>query len=297
MSEGINIPDLYKSVDDSSLRFCFKVREKRTNKGDFGSALCVCGSSGMGGAAILSATAAYRVGAGVVRIFTHKDNYAPILSNLPEAVIVTYSGEDLRGLISSVAWADTVLVGCGLGINERSKEILEKVLEHVHSPLVIDADALNILAKDPSLWKKLSSEQRKRTVITPHMAEMSRLTGESIEHIISDPISYARSLSQSLGVCVVLKDHNTVVTDGESVYINHSGNAGMATAGSGDVLAGILCGMMGQDALVCESFLHKVALGVYLHGRAGDMARQSVGEYSLMSRDICENISSVLKNI
>ena len=297
MNKGEFAPEHCRSVDDSSLRFCFRRRERRSNKGDFGAALCVCGSDGMGGAAILSARAAYRVGAGIVRIFTHRENYAPTLSALPEAVMVTYRDGDIRGLLASVAWADSVLVGCGLGIGEISRDILRGVLENIHSPLVIDADALNILSKEPMLWECLSKEQREQTVITPHMMEMSRLTGEPIEDILAEPERYAINLSRTLGVTVVLKDHRTVVTNGEVVYINHSGNPGMSTAGAGDVLAGILCGMLGQSGLECDSFIHKVALGVYLHGRAGDMAAQKLGEYSVMASDICKYISDVIKNV
>lgn len=290
---------LCKSVDLNDLRFCFKSREQRTNKGDYGQALCVCGSfpenekSGlaMSGAATLSAKSALRAGAGLVKVFTHKENYAPISASLPEAVMLLY-GESLdRELLSTeVRRADAVLVGCGLGRGETSRKIVEIVLENISSTLVIDADGLNILSENPHFWEYLSEEQRKQTVITPHPKEMSRLCGRSVEEILENPLQTAMEFSQKYGVITLLKDHNTVITDGKSAYINNSGNAGMATAGSGDVLAGILVSMLGNKTLEARSILHKVAIGAYLHGLSGDFAAELYGEHCMIASDIVECI-------
>ena len=303
------IPEtLCKSVDLNNLRFCFKSREQRTNKGDYGQILCICGSFpegeelglAMSGAATLSAKAALRTGAGLVRVFTHKENFPPVSAAVPEAVMLLYGNSlDSELLAAEVRRADAVLVGCGLGKSEISREIVGVVLKSASSPLVIDADGLNIISENPKLWGYLSAEQKKQTVITPHPKEMSRLCGRTVEEILSRPTQTAVEFSQKYGVITLLKDHNTVITDGDTVYINNSGNAGMATAGSGDVLAGILCGMLGNSTLDARSLLHKIAIATYLHGLAGDFAAELYGEHCMVSSDIveciCDAVASVIK--
>ena len=299
---------LGKSVDLNDLRFCFKSREQRTNKGDYGQVLCVCGSFpesetfglAMSGAATLSAKAALRTGAGLVRVFTHKENFSPISAALPEAVMLLYGERlDKELLAAEVRRADAVLVGCGLGKSQTSREIVEIVLKNISAPLVIDADGLNILSENPQLWEWLSAEQRRRTVITPHPKEMSRLCGKTVEEILADPVSVAREFSQKYGVTTLIKDHKTVITNGEIAYINNSGNAGMATAGSGDVLAGILVSMLGNSTLEARAILHKTAIGAYLHGLSGDFAAELYGEHCMIASDIveciCDAIASALR--
>ncbi len=303
------IPEtLRKSVDLNNLRFCFKPREQRSNKGDYGQILCVCGSFpenenlglAMSGAAVLSAKAALRAGAGLVRVFTHKENYAPISSALPEAVMLLYGEKiDCESLSSEVRRADAILLGCGLSKTQTSREIVEIVMKSARSPLVIDADGLNILSENPHFWNYLSVEQRKQTVITPHPKEMSRLCGKSVEDILADTVGTAMEFSQKHGVITLLKDHKTVITDGETVYVNNSGNAGMATAGSGDVLAGILVSMLGNSTLDARSLLHKVAIGAFLHGLAGDFAAEMYGEHCMIASDlvgcICDAVALALR--
>ncbi len=293
-----------KSVDLNDLRFCFKAREQRTNKGDYGQILCVCGSFpedeklglAMSGAATLSAKAVLRAGAGLVRVYTHKENFSPVSAALPEAVMLLYGESiDKELLAAEVRRADAVLVGCGLGKSRTSREIVEIVLENISAPLVIDADGLNIISENPQFWEYLSEKQRKQTVITPHPKEMSRLCGRSVDEILADPAQTAVEFSQKYGVITLLKDHKTVITDGETVYVNNSGNAGMATAGSGDVLAGILVSMLGNSTLEARSTLHKTAIGAYLHGMAGDFAAELYGEHCMIAGDIVECICDALK--
>ena len=299
---------LCRSVDLNDLRFCFKSREQRTNKGDYGQILCVCGSFpesetlglAMSGAAILSAKAGLRVGAGLARVYTHKENFSPISSALPEAVMLLYGESlDCELLAAEVRRADAVLVGCGLGRSDISREIVEIVLKNANCPLVIDADGLNIISENPQFWEYLSAEQAKKTVITPHPKEMSRLCGRTVDEILKDPAQTAVEFSQKRGVITLLKDHNTVITDGSAAYINRSGNAGMATAGSGDVLAGILVSMLGNSTLEARSLLHKVAIGAYLHGLAGDFAAELYGEHCMIAGDIldciCDAVALAIK--
>ena len=274
-------------------------RPQKSNKSAFGRVLCICGSFTdgglcMSGAAELAAYSALRTGAGLVKIFTHVENYSPVSARLPEAVMLLYGDSiDETLLATEVRAADAVLVGCGLGAGEVSRQILKVVLENAISPLVIDADGLNILAQESSLWRLLLTEQRKQTIITPHMGEMSRLTGIPIKEILASPVDIAKDFSQRHNVITLLKDHKTVVTDGYTVYINHSGNSGMSTAGSGDVLSGILVGMLGNRTLVAKTTLGKVAVGAYLHGCAGDLAAEEYGDF-LIASDIANSIHRVI---
>ncbi len=275
----------------------------RINKGDMGRVLCVCGSyeehgAAMCGAAYFSAMAAYRCGAGIVEIFTPRKNYEALGAKVPEAVFSLYEKEEntnnlLRRLKSSLEKADSVILGCGLGKSEIAKEIVKCVLANVRSPLLIDADGLNILSENKELWSLLGEEQRSMTVITPHPGEMSRLTEMSIGEILTNPQKTASDYAKEYGVVCLLKDHNTVISDGETVYINMSGNPGMATAGMGDVLSGIIGALLSRSADK-KSVLEASAAGAYLHGLAGDRAAEVVGEYSLMASDVLLQICNVI---
>ena len=252
----------------------------------------------MCGAAYFSAAAAYRCGAGIVEIFTPRKNYEALGAQVPEAVFSLYEKEEnaddvLSRLKESMKKADSVVVGCGLGKSDLAREIVACVLENVRVPLLIDADGLNILSENESLWDLLSSEQRRRTVITPHPGEMSRLTGFSVKEILTDTEKAASTFAEKRGIVCLLKDHATVVSDGENVYINKSGNPGMATAGMGDVLSGIigaLLARLGDEKCVFEESV----AGAYLHGLAGDCAAKLFGEYSLMASDVLSQICNVI---
>ena len=271
-------------------------RPARSNKGDFGRVLCVCGSRGMSGAAYLSAKAAYRTGAGLVEIFTHECNRVALQTSLPEAIVTTYTDEyDKSTLLCSLERADAVVVGCGLGITPLSRTILSDILHALEGkdiPLVIDADAINLLSRSRSLLKYVRG-----AVLTPHFMEASRLLDRPIGELLPHTASVAHEIAERYGAVCVMKDHESAVSDGgERVYINKSGNSGMATGGSGDVLAGILGGLLSQNSKAALSLpkLEAVALAVYIHGLAGDAAAIKLGEYSLMATDIIDALPSVL---
>lgn len=272
-------------------------RRERSNKGDYGRVLCVCGSRGMAGAAYLCAKACYRMGAGLVEIFTHESNRIILQTSLPEAVVTSY-GDDIgeNALIASVEKADAVVAGCGLGTDACSRNLLSALLRLVDTekqPLILDADALNLIAKSPSLSKYVRG-----AVITPHFGEASRLLNCEIRELLADTATTAKKLADKFHAVAVMKDHETVITDGKSPsYVNGSGNSGMATGGSGDVLAGILAGLLVQNAKSDSPLptLEAAALGVYLHGLAGDIAAEKLGEYSLMASDIIDAIPSALR--
>lgn len=270
-------------------------RREESNKGDYGRLLCICGSVGMCGAAYLSAKAAYRTGTGLVKILTPKENLIPLQTSLPEAIITVYDSEkpDLNTVEAALEWADAVVIGCGLGRTQESRAMVSYVIKNCNKPTVVDADALNIISSHPVLKKYLKDK-----IITPHTLEMSRLTEMSPSEITENAEKVAMRFSEKYGAVCVLKRHRTVVAAGDGeIYINQSGNSGMATAGSGDVLAGIIGGILAQNKENGLSTKNAAALGVYIHGLAGDAAAETLGEYSLMAGDIIDYLPSVLKKI
>lgn len=270
-------------------------RPAYSNKGSFGHVLVVAGSVNMSGAAYLSALAAYRMGAGLVNILTVEENRAILQSGLPEAILTVYdpskvlSGdEDFELLIKKqCGLADVIVLGPGMGRASYVWRLVKAVLTNAYVPVVLDADGLNAVTEHPELTRYF----KENIIITPHLGEMSRLTGSAVEHIKTHLIDTAREYADRFGITCVLKDAVTVAAlrDGKT-YINSSGNSAMAKAGSGDVLTGILAGLL---AMGTEKSL-AVPLGVYLHGRAGDALREKTGPYSLLARELTEEINSVL---
>ncbi len=305
-----------KSLKKKDMLKLFPKLDDNINKGDMGRVLCVCGTVdqhgiAMCGAAYFSATAAYRCGAGIVEIFTEKTNYAPLAASVPEAVFSLYEmGEDAADVCARLAGemdkADSVVLGCGIGKSELSRQLVITALGHAKCPILIDADALNIISEDQSLWELLSEEQKGRTVITPHIGEMARLAGKTVDEIKHRAMAEASEFAFSHGITCVLKGHNTVITNGKYADINHSGNAGMATAGMGDVLAGIIGALLARPedhkfdqkkshkaGASHDPILYRAAVGTYLHGFAGDIAAKKVGVYPLMSSDVLKSMNMV----
>ena len=269
-------------------------RKERSSKGDYGRVLCICGSIGMSGAAYLCAKACYRTGAGIVEIFTPEENRIILQSSLPEAIVTAYTEENATELLlTSIQKATCIVAGCGLSVTPFSRKLLSTLLHNIDTtekPLILDADALNLISKNPSFLKHI-----KGTVITPHPLEFSRLSNNSVEDILSSPDTLAHQYTRKYSLICVLKDHNTVVTDGfDRLYVNNTGNNGMSTAGSGDVLAGIIAGLVAQSQ---KSTIEIAALGVYIHGLCGDIAARRLSEYSLMASDIIDALPIVLNNI
>ena len=267
---------------DSEIRF--PARSPYTNKGSYGKILIIAGSKGMAGAAILCAEAALRSGSGMVRIYTDESNRQIIQTALPEAIVSTYDGSmDAGGLDEAFSWCDAVAIGPGLSRSDSAREILRYTIEHAGVPIVIDADALNIIASDADMLADSSAD----IIITPHVGEMSRLTGVAAEEIVRHLISTAKDFSKSYGVITVLKDAHTVISSAKGdVMININGNNGMATAGSGDVLTGIIASLRGRDI---DSFT-AASLGCALHGKAGDAAKRALGADHMIAGDIVKYI-------
>ena len=262
----------------------------------------------MSGAAYLSASAALRSGIGLAHVFTHEDNRIIIQSQLPEAILSTYGDGNFAdfspALASALDEADVAVVGCGLGRSATAAALLEQVLnDESGKTMVLDADALNILAENPHLWsaRRLADTQRHTTVITPHPAEFARLTDASVSDILRElPVRAAR-FARERGVFVVLKDAHTVIAapDG-TCFINPYANSGMAKGGSGDVLSGIIGAMLmdvsKNDGLTDTDVASAIASAVLLHSLAGAKAREDLGEVSMLPTDLIKCISHVTRN-
>ena len=271
------------------------MRPKESNKGTFGRVLVIGGSPCMSGAAYFSAKAAYRTGAGLVQILTHADNRVILQTQLPEAILTAHGDrpeEQKEVILAALEKADVIVIGVGLGQSPAAEALVRMTLSHTDVPLVIDADAINLIARDPSLLDLASVP----IVITPHMMEMARLCDRTVPEIVADKLHHATHVAESNALICVLKDHETLVVDGGSdehtVYLNKSGNSGMATGGSGDVLTGVIAALIAQGM---EPF-DAATLGVYIHGLAGDAAADDLGEYSVMATDIIDHISAVIKD-
>lgn len=264
-------------------------RKQDSNKGTYGKILVIAGSENMCGAAYFSAKAAYRSGAGLVRVLTAESNREAMQKLLPEAVLSFYEEMSREELKQQLQWAEILIMGPGLSTREQASVLLYRVLEEVNKKekppkILLDADALNILAGDNR------QDLLKNCVITPHPGEMSRLTGKSVKDIRENIIETAEEFARKYQCICVLKDARSVVSDGENTYVNVSGNSGMATAGSGDVLTGIIGGMFANGMDLFEG----AVLGTYLHGCAGDEARKQLGEYSMKADDIADSIKNVI---
>lgn len=259
-----------------------------SNKGTYGKALIIAGSVNMAGAAYLAAYAAYKTGCGLVRIVTPQENREILQSLLPEAILSTYQTQnpDLEMIEDAISWADVINIGPGIGKSETAKRILKLVLQKRNCPLVIDADAINLMAMHQELW----NETMKDVVMTPHLKEMSGICQTKIAKIKDNLIQTATKLASMHKLVCVLKDTRTIVVGDNQIYINQSGNNGMAKAGSGDILSGIITGLLAQHMEIFEG----AALGVYIHGLSGDKAAQKMGQYGILARDIADSISSVI---
>lgn len=270
-----------------------KPRAVEAHKGDFGKVCIIAGSVGMSGAAALTGRAALRCGAGLVRIATPK-NVLPIVASIEPSFTTIALAEDSIGRISAkavntildaVSDNDVLAFGPGVGISGELQSILQSLLEQEGLRLIIDADGLNNLARIKDWPAKLKAG----LILTPHPGEMRRLwSGVFREDLPSDRQEQAAQLAQQTKTVVALKGAGTVVSDGEQVYVNQTGNPGMATAGSGDVLTGAITALAGQGLNNFEA----TVLGVYIHGLAGDIAAEKVGKVSLMTTDIIESLPS-----
>lgn len=266
-------------------------RPDDSNKGTLGSLLCICGSYGMAGAAIMAGKAALRCGIGLLKIAVPKSIYPVCTTNILESVYYPLE-ETSNGVISSkntdfllemCEKSSAVVIGCGLSVCDDTKNLVQSVITNCEKPLVIDADALNCICNKPEILKNLKAP----AIITPHPGEMARLLHSTPKTVNSNRENTAIDFAKKFGVVTVLKGAGTIIAspDGE-VYINHTGNSGMATGGSGDVLSGIIGSLLAQGAAP----INAAAAGVFLHGTIGDLAAEKLGKISMLPTDMIDMI-------
>ena len=278
------------SLDETDLKL-LPARDESGNKGTFGKVLVIAGSEEICGAAYLSAAAALKSGAGMVKIYTDEKNRTALATMLPEALLSVYTSKGWKpeSLLENLKWADAVLIGPGLGTGEISEKILTTFLKSGwKKTTVMDADALNILARHEELISLIDFP----VTITPHLMEMSRLCDYSVEEIKKELVYVASKAAEESGACVVLKDARTVVAlpDGRS-FLNLSGCSALSTAGSGDVLAGMITTLTMQHP---DLPVPPQALAVYIHGKCGEMAAEKYSAASATAGDLLEFIHRFL---
>lgn len=287
-----------KILDDSIVKLNLKPRKFDAHKGDFGRLLCVNGSVGMTGACILSARAAIRCGVGLVDVAVPEEIYNIVACNLLEPIFTIFkknslgfiSDESIQELIKKLRLATACLVGCGLSVTDGTTKIVNAILENTKGPLIIDADGINILSSNINMLKKID---KGNVVITPHPGEMARLLRTTTKDIQQNRKLYAYNFAKVHNITVVLKGANSIIASpGGDVYVNKTGNPGMAKGGSGDVLAGMIAAFAAQGI----SLKHAAAMGVYIHGLAGDLSAKKFSQTSMTPSDIIESIGETLKN-
>lgn len=279
--------------------FAIPKRPENAHKGDFGRVLVIGGSTGMAGAPALAGSAALRTGSGLVTVATSSSCMPAVAAHNPCYMTVELHGDEFGRLYSQSASyirelcqaMDVVALGPGLGRSDELTRLVFELFHNLECPMVVDADALNALADCEDLKGELGIHSWPR-ILTPHPGEFQRLarckTDKRAEQILA-----AQDLAAATKCIIVLKGHQTVITDGHSQSINPTGNPGMATAGSGDVLTGIIASLIGQKIEAFEA----AKLGCYLHGLAGDLAAKRLGENSLIATDIIHFLTEATKSI
>lgn len=301
---NIGIPEeSYKVIENSlytysksEIRLLFPERKTNSHKGTFGHLLCICGSKTMAGAPVLAASAALRSGAGLVTLAFPESLYNTVSAKLTEALLMplqenengTISAECLSKLVAKLPEYDAVLIGCGLGVNEDTKAVVRAVIENSESPVILDADALNIISKDLSVLESAKAD----IIVTPHIGEMERLTKLDKEAILNDKVNVAQNFSHKYNVTVVLKSANTVVAfaDSNRAYINNTGNTGLSKGGSGDVLAGLIGGFAVQNFTLKDA----VTSAVYLHGFTADTVADRTSMSGMLPSDVVSELAYTL---
>jgi NAD(P)H-hydrate epimerase len=271
------------------LKIKLPARPAGSHKGDFGRVFLLAGSAGMLGAGVLCSRGALRTGAGLVYLGVPLKVRDAVNLATPEVIVV--GGEGVEDYLSAALGATAVAIGPGLGERRAlARELLAKLsAERFSAPVILDADGLNAFAGELLSLQKLNL----KLILTPHPGEMARLWGRKVEEIQQDREKIALETAQLVGCVVVLKGHQTVVADGRSAsYINNTGNPGMASGGTGDVLTGMIAGLAGQGLALFDA----AVAGVYLHGLAGDLAAKEKGECGLIASDLVEKISYAISS-
>lgn len=276
-------------MDRDFVKSLLKPRKKFAHKGDFGKVLLIAGSKGKMGAAVLAARACLRAGAGLLTVYVPSIGLDVLQTSIPEAMVLTDPHEDhLTGLPSEMAGYDTIAIGPGIGQHPDTLEMLTQLLPRVSGPMVIDADALNLISSKPELLNSIPVG----SILTPHPKEFQRLAGNFSNSF--ERLEKQQQLAAKYNLNVLVKGaHSAIAASDQSIYFNSTGNPGMATAGSGDVLTGVVTGILAQGYNPLEA----LQLGVYIHGAAGDLAASRLDRNSLMASDIISELPVAWSNL
>ncbi len=275
-------------TEEQMIQNWYRKREKHSHKGNFGRALLISGGYGKMGAAVLAGRACMRTGAGLLTIHSPRCGYQILQNGVPEAMVSTDRDEDIFSSLPDLENFNTIAIGPGIGTDDRTRRAFSELLQNWPHPMIVDADAINILAANREMIQLLPVN----SIITPHIGEFDRLLGDQNNSL--ERLNAQQEFSDKHGQIVVLKGANTSISiPGGSIYFNNTGNPGMATGGSGDVLTGILSGLLAQGYAPDKAAI----LGVYLHGKAGDLAAFELSEQALIASDIIHYLSKVFKTI
>ena len=281
---------MVRSLDHKAILEILPDRKPWTHKGDYGKILLLCGCRGCTGAAALAAWGALRCGAGLVYLAVPESIYAIEAVKVTEPVVIPLPDQDGMFSKGAISWLeghlggmDAVLVGPGIGRSAGSEAITKYVLETFPGPVIVDADGINVLSQHKDVLRR----RKGKTVLTPHDGEFVRLGGK----LQPDRLASAAELADALGVIVLLKGFRTMITDGRTHYQNCTGNPGMAVGGSGDVLAGMIVGLIGQGIEPLEA----TACAAWLHGKAGDLCAETIGQYAMLPTDMLSMLPRLLK--
>ena len=279
----------YLSLDAQSVEKLLPKRDVNTHKGDYGKLLLICGSRGYTGAAALCALGALRSGAGLVYLAVPESIYEIEAVKLLEPVIFPMPDEGGMLSVQAVEKIDALLpkmnaiaIGPGLGQSEGTFQVVKHVLQSAKCPVILDADGINVVSKHTHILR----DRIAPTVLTPHDGEFLRMG----QRLTEDRCQSAVEAAIHLECTMVLKGHKTVITDGKSCYVNNTGNPGMATGGSGDVLTGIIASLIGQRL----DPLQAAACGAWLHGAAGDRCAQQIGQYGMLPQDMLQILPQII---
>ena len=289
-----NMKDQYQMNINQEMKEIMPKRKSESHKGDYGKIAILGGSSGMAGSVYMASLSAMRTGAGMAFILAPKSISEILQIKSNEQIIKEidchnfyYSSDIVDQILDNIEGKDTLIIGPGMGKGEDLNKLIGEIIASTDIDMVIDADGLNAISKDLSILKS-----NNKIILTPHLGEFSRLTGLEIDKIKEDEESIAKKFAKDNDVVLVLKSDHTIVTDGLKFYKNEIGNPGMATAGVGDVLTGVIASLMKR----LEPF-EAAKLGVYIHSLAGDIASEKLGEDSLIATDVIENLSEAIKRL
>ncbi|WP_394749608.1 NAD(P)H-hydrate dehydratase [Spongiimicrobium salis] len=283
----INTPTPYTLMDKNEILPWYMPREKFSHKGSYGHALVIGGSHGKIGAVNLASRACLTAGSGLVTAYVPKCGYIPLQTSLPEAMVLTDSHEECITHIDFDITPTVIGIGMGLGQDEKTQKAFADFLSRITAPMVLDADALNILSQNPQLQAEIPAE----SILTPHPKELERLVGVWKDDF--DKLEKTKQLSKELNSIILIKGAHTIVVYQDHGYVNTTGNPGLATAGSGDVLTGMITGLLAQGYPPLQAAI----FGVYLHGRAADIAVETYGYQALTASVVIDYIKEAFLDL